>query len=103
MTTHKDDSAPKVIVERFDSSILIDIWMDGLISGVSSLALHVNGGDEADADVAGDILAKRMRDDPAAMETVRRNVLERLQGIESRPHTLTMPASAVLKPKGGKE
>lgn len=103
MTTDNDDSAPKVIVERFDSSVLIDIWMDGFTSGVTSLALFVNGGDEADADVAGDNFAKRLRDDPAAMETVRQGVMERLRGIESRPHTLTMPASAVLKPKGGKE
>ncbi|AMU27664.1 hypothetical protein A3N96_21530 [Mycobacteroides abscessus] len=60
----------------------------------------VNGGDEADADSAGDNFAKRMRDDPAAMETVRHEVLEIVRGIEGRPHTLTMPASAVIHPGG---
>ncbi|MEC4838142.1 hypothetical protein R2360_00120 [Mycobacteroides chelonae] len=105
MTTPGDDSTPSVIIERFDSSVLIDIWLAGFISGVSSLALTLNGGKVADADIAGDKFAKRMRDDPAAMETVRREVLELVRGIEGRPQTLRIPAAAVLNPneQGGNE
>lgn len=101
MTLH--NPAPKVIVERFDSSVLIDIWLAGFISGVSSLALTINGGDVADADTAGDNFATRMRNDPAALETVRREVLELVRGIEGHPRTLHMPAVAALDTNGRDE
>ncbi|MCZ9635083.1 hypothetical protein [Rhodococcus sp. BH5] len=77
----------KAIVEPLDSSVLISIWIDGYLSGATSAALHVNGGDEAGADSYGDEMTNRMLADPAAMEIIRQQVRERLLSIEGNAQT----------------
>ncbi|KAB7752903.1 hypothetical protein [Mycolicibacterium mucogenicum] len=81
-----------VFMQPFDASTLIDIYLDGYTTGVASLALTVTG-DESEADKAADHYAQALMADPAAMEVVRHEVMERLKGIMGHPHTLRVQAA----------
>ncbi|GAA2440782.1 hypothetical protein [Mycolicibacterium llatzerense] len=81
-----------VYMQPFDSSILVDIYLDGYTTGVASLALSVTG-DTAKADEAADHYAKAIMSDPIAMEVVRQEVMERLKGIAGHPRTLHVQAA----------
>lgn len=76
-------------LQRLDASVLIDIWLDGFASGVSSLAKNA-GATNAEADSLADELSKATANDPAALEMVRAEVRERIQGIEGTPKSLTL-------------
>mgnify|MGYP000128359992 CR=1 FL=1 len=78
----------KVFMQKLDTSVLIDIFMDGVTTGIGSFAMTMTDGDEQAADKIADAFVAAMFGDPAVMETVRRNVAERLQGIEGSPHSL---------------
>lgn len=80
--------APKVIVQQLDSSVLIDIYLDGFVTGAATCALHYNRGDNHEAGSVSDLLARAVKSDPAAMEEVRREVRERLLGIQSETRNL---------------
>ena len=70
-----------VKVQEFDRSTLIDIYLDGFTSGLTTAAAHAGhmSGDEADA--YADRIALAIKADPAQMEMVRREVLERVTGM----------------------
>lgn len=70
-----------VKVEEFDRSVLIDIYMDGFMSGMASAAQTITKCSGEDADQFSDRAALSMRNDPAVMETIRREVLERVMGM----------------------
>ena len=70
-----------VKVQEFDRSTLIDIYMDAFVSGLASAAQTITGCTGAEADAFADRSADAMRDDPAVMETIRRQVLERVMGM----------------------
>lgn len=84
------DNKSKILAQPLDASVLVDIWLDGYLSGATSTALHVNGGDVDDADKWGDKAAATLVGDPAAMEVVRNQVRERLLSIDGSPYTFTL-------------
>jgi len=80
----------KVIVQPLDSSVLIDIYLDGFMTGAASCALNYSQGDDAEADRVSNALVRAIKADPAAMEEVRREVRERLLGIEGETRNLNV-------------
>ncbi|SIG30574.1 Uncharacterised protein [Mycobacteroides abscessus subsp. abscessus] len=79
--------SPKVIVQQLDSSILIDIYLDGFMTGAATCALNYSQ-DDAEADRVSETLVRAVKTDPAAMEEIRREVRERLLGIEGETRNL---------------
>ena len=79
----------EIRAQPFDRSVVIDIYLDGLCTGAATAAMLL-GFAEADADRIADDVATKVRDDPAAMEQVRKEVLERIKGIDSGPYTFTV-------------
>ena len=77
-----------VKVQEFDRSTLLDIWMDGFVSGLASAARTLTNCSGEEADQFADRSALSMRNDPAVMETIRREVLERVMGmVDDNPAT----------------
>ncbi|WP_070917001.1 hypothetical protein [Mycobacteroides chelonae] len=81
---------PKVIVQPLDSSVLIDIYLDGFITGAATCSLSYSQGDDAEADQVSETLVRAVKADPAAMEEVRREVRERLLGIQGETRNLNV-------------
>lgn len=79
---------PEIKMQPFDRSVLIQIWLDGAATGFATAAMTV-GLDAAAADKFSDEMVAAIQGDPAAMEQVRKEVLERIQGIDSGPYTFT--------------
>lgn len=79
--------SPKLIVQPLDSSILIDIYLDGFMTGAATCALNYSQ-DDAEADRVSETLVRAVKTDPAAMEEIRREVRERLLGIEGETRNL---------------
>lgn len=83
-----------VKVQEFDRSTLLDIWMDGFVSGMASAAQTITNCDGEEADQFANRSALAMRNDPAVMETVRREVLERAMGmVDDNPATKELKVS----------
>lgn len=61
-----------VIAQPFDASALISIGLDGFLTGATSTALHVDGGDRADAAEPADRAVAKLIGDSLAMEVIRR-------------------------------
>lgn len=77
-----------VKVQEFDRSTLLDIWLDGFVSGLSSAAQTITNCSGEEAYQFADHAALSMRNDPAVMETIRREVLERVMGmVDDNPAT----------------
>ena len=77
-----------VKLQEFDRSTLLDIWLDGFVSGLSTAAQGLTNCSGEEADQFADEIAKSMRDDPAAMEMIRREVFERVMGmVDANPAT----------------
>lgn len=77
-----------VQAQNLDASALIDIYLDGVCTGAASMALQV-GLPEDRADAIADEVVRVLTSDPAAMECVRKEVIERIQGIPGSPYTFT--------------
>lgn len=86
---------PEIVThfQPFDKSVLIAIYLDGFGTGVGSAALSLGRMSEQDADKASDKMVAAVQNDPAVMETIRREVFERITGVESGPYTLTVHGS----------
>lgn len=81
---------PKVHLQKLDTSVLLDIWLDGFTSGCTTAFIALKKPDsEETADAWADEVAKALANDPACMETIRNEIKERLLGIEGSPHTIT--------------
>lgn len=87
---------PEIKMQPLDRSALIQIWLDGACTGLATAAMTF-GFTDTEADKFADMMVKAMQTDPAAMEQVRKQVLERLQGIDSDPYTFT--AHTVIPPQ----
>ncbi|WP_166905965.1 hypothetical protein [Mycobacterium sp. DL440] len=83
-------SPKKAVVQRLDSSVLIMIWLDGFNSGVASTSKFLLGYSDEAADRLADKLCGHLTGDPAAMEQVRAEVRERLQGVDTGAKNLTV-------------
>ena len=70
-----------VKVQEFDRSTLLDIWLDGFTSGLTTAAKNLTGCSGEMADEFADEIARGIMNDPAAMEMVRREVRERVTGM----------------------
>ncbi|MCC9181167.1 MULTISPECIES: hypothetical protein [Mycolicibacterium] len=70
-----------LVVEEFDRSILLDIWLDGFTSGLTTAAKDIAKCSDEMADKFADDIALAVKNDPASMEMVRREVLERVTGL----------------------
>lgn len=75
------EAGPGHRIERIDPERLSQIWLDGFTSGAASLAKGLGCTDET-ADKLADEIATALMGDPACMETVRREVFERLMGLD---------------------
>lgn len=73
-------------------SMLIDIWMDGFVSGSASTVSTLAPDHEDAADAFAVSMAEKLRGDPLAIETVRREITERMTGKDDgETKTLTIP------------
>lgn len=80
-----------VKIQEFDRSSILDVWLDGLVSGLSTAAKNFTKCSDEQANEFADMVALSITNDPAAMETVRREVFERLTGmIDANPATKEM-------------
>ena len=70
-----------VKVQEFDRSTLLDIWLDGFTSGLTTAAKNLTGCSGEMAAEFADEIARGIMNDPAAMEMVRREVRERVTGM----------------------
>jgi hypothetical protein len=87
-------TAPKrTFVQPLDTSVLIDIWLDGFTSGCTTSFIALTEATEEAADTWADHVCKALANDPAAMETVRKEVRERVLGIPGAPSTLRVHTS----------
>lgn len=78
-------------VQEFDRSSILDVWLDGFVSGLSTAAKNFTECSAEQADEFAHMVALSITNDPAAMETVRREVFERLTGmIDANPATKEM-------------
>lgn len=76
------------IVQEFDRSVLIDIYLCGVGMG-ASLAVAGNGVEPEEANDIGAQLMQSIMNDPLMMEMLRGHILEHLKGAES--HTAVKP------------
>lgn len=74
-------------------NMLIDIYMDGFMTGASSALATYTRVEDATADRLCEHLTSGLRDDPLAVETIRREISERFQGIDSGEKTFTLAAT----------
>lgn len=70
-----------VKVQEFDRSTLLDIWLDGFTSGLTTAAQNLTGCGGDMADKFADDVVRGLGEDPAAMELIRREVFERVTGM----------------------
>lgn len=70
---------------------LIDIYMNGFITGAASALATYTSADDATADRLCDQLTSGLRDDPLAIETVRREIAEQFAGVDTGEKTFTIP------------
>ncbi|WP_157680190.1 hypothetical protein [Mycobacterium dioxanotrophicus] len=68
-------------MQEFDRSTLLDIWLDGFTSGLTTAAQNLSGCGGDMADKFADDVVIGIKKDPAAMETIRREVFERVTGM----------------------
>ena len=85
-------SEPQVMTGEAAIDMLVAIRMDGFVTGYASAILTL-AGDRPNADQMADALADaaagEIEADPILMESMREQVLQRLAGVDSGPHTLT--------------
>ena len=94
-------SPKRTVVKRLDPSVLIAIWLDGFNSGVASTSKFLLGYSDKAADQLADKLSGHLTGDPAAMEQVRNEIRERLQGIDTGAKNLTVhDANGPVMPGG---
>jgi hypothetical protein len=72
-------------------SKLVDIWLDGFTSGASSMAATL-GRDGDRADALAQWLVAGIRSDPLAVEQVRREIFERMAGVDSGLKAWELPS-----------
>ena len=75
------------MIQKLDINNLVDIYLDGFATGISTLALNITG-NEAEADRVADEITQRLIGDPAAMETLRQEIYDRFTGVNNGPHNL---------------
>lgn len=83
-------------------NMLIDIYMDGFMTGASSALATYTSVDDATSDRLCEHLTAGLRDDPLAVETIRREITERFQGIDSGEKTFTLAAKTPYICRHGK-
>ncbi|OZC62340.1 hypothetical protein CH267_02045 [Rhodococcus sp. 06-621-2] len=71
------------------SDALIDIYLDGMCTGLATGAMNFGGATEDQADAIADTAMEHLKADPASMEQVRQQIIERLTGVDSGPYTFT--------------
>lgn len=83
---------PKVVWEEFDRSVLIDIYLDGFGTGAGSAALQFPGVTTEFADQLVGAMCSALMNDPAAMEVIRNEVLDRLlkRNLDANPKNMTV-------------
>ncbi|SHU54684.1 hypothetical protein [Mycobacteroides abscessus] len=64
------------------------IWLDGFISGGATIVTNCTNASPEEADSIPRRLGNSMAADPAAMETIRDSIRERLNGIEDKETSL---------------
>lgn len=85
----------RVAVGNDAMNLLIDLYMNGFVTGASSALATYTKADDATADRLTDHLAEGLRADPLAIEQVRRQVAETFAGIDSGEVTWTLPPSVI--------
>ncbi|AUX81988.1 hypothetical protein SEA_FRANKIE_62 [Mycobacterium phage Frankie] len=83
-------STKKTVVQRLNPNVLINIWLDGFASGAASVSILLLGYSDEAADKLANQMADALKGDPAAVEQVRAEVRERLQGIDTGAKNLTV-------------
>lgn len=98
MTTEQPDSTFGVLAGNDAMNMLIDIYMDGFVSGAASAAVTLlsmgrqpNANDEQIGEQLSQKAADAIRADPLAVECVRNEITERLAGIDSAPKGFSLP------------
>jgi len=94
-----EKGAPRMLVGNDALNMLIDVYLDGFTTGAASALATYTKADDATADRLCEYLTTGLRDDPLAIETVRREIGERLAGIDTGEKNLIIPA--VLPSIGG--
>lgn len=91
MSDADETSDKRVIVEEFDRSILIDIYLDGVCTGIASAAMQLTKDPKFSDDLADDMV-RSLKSDPLAMEMIRTEVKERMLGIDTGVKEITTKA-----------
>lgn len=80
--TAADQPKPRVV--KIPMSVLMQIWMDGFASGAATSAKQLGATDEQ-ADAFSNTACASLSADPGGTALVRKEVNERLRGIDGGP------------------
>jgi len=89
MTRHGEQSG--VLVGNDALNMMINVYMDGFTTGASSALASYTQAEDAMADTLVDLLTDGIREDPLAVETIRREIAERFAGIDTGPKSFSLP------------
>lgn len=84
-------SEPRVLRGSDAMELLLDIRLDGIMTGYSSAILHLLGDRPGAEEIADKLAGQAMAEitaDPLVMEAFRSQIAERLAGVDSGPITM---------------